>query len=206
MSICFDSERRMKYNIVYVHGFNSKVKPNHEKYEALASLDANVYPIAPDYSKSYNEVLSELRDFIGSLNAHLIVGSSLGANFTSQISEELKVPFIGINPCVFPSRDLPLISKETNETLLKNYRSFRNFNVSEFSSAYGACIVALADEVLNSYESINVLRHGAIDLLILEDESLDHRLKDISSKEILNFIEKHLLHSNLALGSKDFLL
>jgi predicted esterase YcpF (UPF0227 family) len=89
--------------ILYVHGFGSRVDPESEKYKALSTL-GDVSAVAPDYSLSFSENIERIRPLL--IDKNLLVGTSMGGCMVSHLAEISKLPFVAINPVLFPRRTL----------------------------------------------------------------------------------------------------
>ena len=115
-------------NILYIHGFGSRVNPNADKQIALRTI-ADVEAFAPDYSRAYQDVLADVEPFLA--KADLLVGTSMGGFLVSRLSEQTGKPFVSINPLL-----------QTRRTLTK----YLGDNVDHYGRAY-----TLSEEVLASY-------------------------------------------------------
>ena len=84
-------------NIIYLHGFGSIANQNHPKVKELERL-GTVKSIAPDYSKSFNEIILHVYSHCEIEQVNLIVGTSMGGWLASIISALDNIPFVAINP------------------------------------------------------------------------------------------------------------
>src|SRR5690554_2025768 len=138
-------------NILYIHGFGSRVNPNADKQIALRTI-ADVEAFAPDYSRAYQDVLADVEPFLA--KADLLVGTSMGGFLVSRLSEQTGKPFVSINPLL-----------QTRRTLTK----YLGDNVDHYGRAY-----TLTEEALAGYPDFLPSKQGIV-LLDLEDEVIDSR-------------------------------
>lgn len=82
-------------NILYIHGFGSRVDLNSEKYVALCTL-GQVSAFAPDYTKGYAQVMEDIKNYLSGTD--LLIGTSMGGYLVSRLSAMIKKPFVAINP------------------------------------------------------------------------------------------------------------
>lgn len=90
-----------KLNILYVHGFGSRVDPSGEKQVTLRDI-GNVTAVAPDYTLSLPQVMEQIADYLPGVD--LVIGTSMGGFLASRISEATGKPFVAINPVLQPQR------------------------------------------------------------------------------------------------------
>lgn len=178
------------HNIIYIHGYGSHVMEKNFKYDALAQL-GKVYPVAPNFDKPFAEVMTELQQHYSTVakdaEVHLIVGTSMGGFTASHVGAALNLPFVSLNPCIFPVRDLPKITGREND-----YPDFCYVK----AAFLGAVTLNMGDELLDSLETQAAMNAHNINCYCLEGG--DHLFSNIS--EILPFIEKHMLKTQLALS------
>lgn len=95
----------MKKKILYIYGYGSN--PDSTTKNNLQDLLGNEYEIISiEYSQENPEqAIKELDKFISKNNIDCVIGSSLGGFFTIYLKSDVKK--IVINPCVFPSIQLP---------------------------------------------------------------------------------------------------
>ena len=72
--------------------------------------------------------LDTLEDYIEHNNIDLVIGSSLGAFYVLCIESDVKK--IVINPCMFPSKELPKIT-ELEDDVLEDYKALESFLYKE---------------------------------------------------------------------------
>lgn len=97
----------MKY--VYIHGFNSGPESNSAaKLEKL--LDLPVFRVRNDYSKTYEECMrkttEQIADAYGRDERLVILGTSLGGFYASQLRMAGIVKIIAWNPVIYPALQL----------------------------------------------------------------------------------------------------
>lgn len=176
------------HNIIYIHGYGSHVMEQNFKYDALEQI-GKVYPVAPNFDMPFAEVMAELQQHYSTITknaeVHLIVGTSMGGFAASHLGKALKLPFVSLNPCIFPARDLPKVTGIKND--------FPDF-CYESAAALGAVALNMGDELLDSVETQAAMNTHNINCLCLEGG--DHRFGNIN--EILPFIKQHMLTTQLA--------
>lgn len=89
-----------KQKILYVHGFNSSGSTGRTMKEIFS--DYEVY--APPIPEKFNEAKSFIEKFVDDNKIDLVIGTSLGAFITLNLSNEVKR--IVINPTFDPYNDL----------------------------------------------------------------------------------------------------
>jgi predicted esterase YcpF (UPF0227 family) len=143
--------------IVYIHGFGSRVDPGSEKYQALSEL-GEVVPIAPDYSKGYQTIVT----LVGSLasDAGLLVGTSMGGYLASRVAAHTGLPFVAINPVLLPRRTLTKYLGTREDYYGKTY-TLTAETVSSYPvfapSSKGLVLLDLDDEMIDSRETVACL-------------------------------------------------
>jgi predicted esterase YcpF (UPF0227 family) len=140
-------------NIIYIHGFGSRVNLESEKYQALGELGI-VFPVAPDYSVSYEENFALVKRMAES--ADLLVGTSMGGYLASRVAADTGLPFVAINPVLLPKRTLNkyLGTREDYygrtytllEETVKGYPVFAPGN-------NGLILLDLGDELIDAHET-----------------------------------------------------
>lgn len=145
-------------NILYIHGFGSKVDPSSDKRIALDKI-AQVEAVAPDYVTSYEDVLATVQPYLD--KADLMLGTSMGGFLVSRLCELTGKPFVAINPVL-----------STQATLSKYIGTHqdhtgRTFTLSEqIASTYpdflpsadlGMVLLDMGDELIDSEITKTVL-------------------------------------------------
>jgi uncharacterized protein len=186
------------WTFIYFHGFNSMGDPGSSKLKILSKL-GKVVTINYNSFESYDNILSGLRKrFKDYLNENpkediAVVGTSLGAFWASQISDEYAtlIPAILINPSIKPAKTL---QKHVGLTL-KNYKTGEVNQLSETVpptypelSRKGMYLVLVdkGDEVIDPYETE---KHFTVNEVIMF-EGGSHRFEHM--EESLPHIEKFL--------------
>ena len=91
--------------ILYLHGFASFFKPNSDKALALSQL-GQVVGLDLDYSKGAEMVLHDALTYAQQQQVDLIVGCSLGGWLAAHVGSQLNLPFVCLNPSLYPSQTL----------------------------------------------------------------------------------------------------
>ena len=90
--------------ILYLHGFGSKVDENSDKYFHMKQL-GDVVGFAPDYTKS-KTLINELIRVVDNNKPELLIGTSMGGWSVAYLGCFFKLPFVSINPVIFPTNSL----------------------------------------------------------------------------------------------------
>lgn len=138
-----------KLNILYIHGFGSKVDPSGDKQIALRKI-ANVAAFAPDYTRGYQQVMADLKAYLSGVD--LLIGTSMGGFLVSHLAKATDLPFIAINPVI-----------QTKATLSK----FLGAHIDYYGRAF-----TLTPETIDSYPDF-LISERALVLLDMGDELLD---------------------------------
>ena len=152
-----ESTPMTKLNILYIHGFGSKVDPNGDKQVALRTI-ANVSAFAPDYSQGHKKVLADVEPLLQ--QADLLIGTSMGGFLVSRLSEATGKPFVAINPVLAPSA---ILGKYIGSHLDHYGRPFTLSAATargypDFPpSARGMVLLDMADELLDSQATLDAL-------------------------------------------------
>jgi uncharacterized protein len=149
-------------NILYIHGFGSKVDPNGEKQIALRKI-GHITAFAPDYTRGYQQVLTDVAPFMR--DAQLLIGTSMGGFLVSRLSEQTGKAFVAINPV-----------RNTQKTLGKYIGSHHDHYGRAFTltseaaasypdflpSTHGMVLLDMADELIDSLATLEALGHQMI--------------------------------------------
>lgn len=184
-------------NVLYIHGFGSSALSKSSKVEILNKEFMNVFRVAPDYSKGYDESLNEIIEYISFLyNKGIIIesviGTSMGGYMAPIISDLVGVPYVSINPSCEPKDTLKKYS------LGSMAESFKDFEVKPG----GMFIVGVNDEIISPEKIIKLIKSSKFEVKLVKNEFEDHRFSNISPHigEIAEF-----LYSSQAHGpSKEF--
>ena len=182
--------------IMYIHGFGSKMNYASPKTEALSEM-GNVVGMDYDFTASAESQLERLSEYAINQKVDLIVGCSLGGWYAAALGESLGVPFVMMNPCVDPK-----------EYLRKYIGDHIDFHNNEFTMTAEACdsygplstkgfglvLVDKGDDVI-PYTAIDSVEH---DFTVKEFEGGDHRFAH--TKEALKDIARHYVKAELCYG------
>lgn len=100
-----------KIKAVYIHGLDSKAKP--EKIKIMEQAGFDIFSLNLNYRED-KKVYTKLKNLISDKEAEFVIGSSFGGMLGYWLSEELGMPALLFNPAVvFQSVqvDLPVIDK-----------------------------------------------------------------------------------------------
>ena len=138
-------------NIMYIHGFGSKWKPDSEKVKALGHL-GNVSGTTVSYDSPFSSLFKTYKTFILDNDIELIAGTSLGGFWAGYLGDELGVPFVAINPVINPAQTL---------------KKYEGHGIDYYGNPYH-----VNSQVINSYPSFPHKGAGLI-LLDMGDTLLD---------------------------------
>ena len=176
-------------NIIYLHGFGSIANQNHPKVKELERL-GTVKSIAPDYSKSFNEIILHVYSHCEIEQVNLIVGTSMGGWLASIISALDNIPFVAINPSLTPHTTLMKYAGQTILTHGGHFATFFEDNIRMlpvfFGSNQGLILLDEGDEMFNSKETANFARNYP-DMIIEMFEGGSHQFDHM--KESIGIIE-----------------
>jgi predicted esterase YcpF (UPF0227 family) len=147
--------------ILYLHGFGSKYDPTQRKVNDLREL-GTVIGETIDYTLDPYENIRRVSDICAFEKVDLIVGTSMGGWLANQVGETCGIPYVTLNPALFPSVTLKrqigegtkfdgtkfFLSKETVE----NYPSWRFAD-----SGCGLTLLQEGDELFDAQESYSLL-------------------------------------------------
>jgi uncharacterized protein len=149
--------------IFYIHGLNSSSKS--EKLTKLKHYFKDEIVLGLDYDsrqlEDYDFVLHHLRTQIDKFEHHsqiLLLGTSLGGYWCSQLSNIYKCKKVLLNPCLFPSKMLGKnVNREqtifeTGETYMFTQKMLDALSENE-NNIYKdktLCLLELGDEVLDN--------------------------------------------------------
>jgi uncharacterized protein len=149
--------------IFYIHGLNSGSKS--EKLSKLKNYFKDEMVLGLDYDSrnldDYDFVLQHLRSQIDEFEHHnqiLLVGTSLGGYWCSQLSNIYECKKVLLNPCLFPSTmlaknvDRVQTIYETGETYIFTQKMIDALSKNE-NNIYKdktLCLLELGDEVLDN--------------------------------------------------------
>lgn len=156
-------------NILYIHGYNSSSTSPSVKIAQLENEFKTVYRIAPDYDLGYESALKEVLDFVKQIKSEgssvdALVGTSMGGYLAADVSQKLVVPYVSINPCIYPS--ISLEKYGLDDDVLDSYPAFLVDSV-----ARGLVLLGMQDNVIDPHETMNFLDNR---LLYLIDDDACH--------------------------------
>ena len=175
-------------NILYLHGFASYFDPNASKVKELSSI-GTVYGFDIDYTQSPDDNIIKAQKFIKEKNndIDLIVGCSLGGWLATKISEITRIPFVALNPSVYPNMSLYSYQGKGIDYRNKPYE-LSDVTIKRYTrmSTKGNGLIFLnkGDEVLNAkfiYDEVK----GFYPVFMFKGG--DHRFSNI--KDVLPFIQ-----------------
>lgn len=141
-------------NILYVHGFGSKVDPRSDKRIALANI-ADVDAVAPDYSAPYPDVIATVTPYLD--KADLLLGTSMGGFLVTRLSELTGKPFVAVNPVLDPQKTLSKYigthQDHVGRTFTLTEQAVSTYPVFLPSSQKGMVLLDLGDELLDSQQT-----------------------------------------------------
>ncbi|TPE51947.1 hypothetical protein FJM67_08185 [Maribrevibacterium harenarium] len=154
-------------NILYLHGFASYYKPHSDKVQALTQL-GNVIGLDLDYSQGSETVIRNVLAFAAHHRIDLVVGCSLGGWLAAQVAHKLNIPFVSLNPSLYP-----------NQTLHRYLGDGVTFDGKPFH---------MSEAVVRSYSDMFLTGKGLV-LLQKDDEILD---AELSHRMLSSHFEVHL--------------
>jgi predicted esterase YcpF (UPF0227 family) len=136
-----------KTNILYIHGYGGT--GNSRTAQALKTyLPENFTVFSPCFPLNPTESIELAQKIIQTEKINLVVASSLGAFTALQLRD---VPKIVINPCLYPSKELPK-RVEIPKDIVQNLTEFekRTFeNISEKDKNYTFGVFSTDDELFS---------------------------------------------------------
>lgn len=169
-------------SICYLHGFGSSFSPQIEKIKTLSQLDDVIGPDL-DYTLPFYDVVMKATDFILKYKPILLVGTSMGGYLASHLGYRLGIPFVAINPALYPS--LSLERHDLGEYTLSTYPDF----YSGVNRAFGLILLDEGDEVFDSTKTQKYLSpYYEVHTFLGGSHQFDHMNEALSM--INSFIEK----------------
>lgn len=173
---------------IYIHGFGSSFDSNSEKIKSLEKI-FNVCGITLDYTKSYKEIIKELKEFNSNILADIVIGTSLGGFYANQLSVSDRISFVAINPSIEPKITLKKYlgsgidyngnSYYLEENTINEYPNF-------IDKGYGLILLDENDNVINPERTKELYKES---YRVISFEGGSHRFEHIeeSLELILNF-------------------
>lgn len=107
----------MEDRILYIHGFNGSPNGTTGTFIKKFFKDASV--IAPELDLlDYDNTVSKLKDIIKDNTITIVVGHSLGAFYTLALNTDEAFKIV-INPCLYPSIEIPKLYTLADEWIEK---------------------------------------------------------------------------------------
>lgn len=178
----------MDFDLYYLHGFNSGLKPDSEKIRKLKTL-GQVTMLEYDSFDTRENILAQLEE---DTRAHLdpvFVGTSLGAYYAYELAHKLCAASILINPAINPGEHLregigntfenyvtgerrTLTGKSVNSYIGKEMK--RLFNGTSFKPLL---LLDEGDEIFDSKETMEVFADSSSDTHLFKGGS--HRFEHL---------------------------
>ena len=186
-----------KLKIEYIHGFASSFDTKSDKVSTLSQI-GDVTGFSYDYTQTYSEIVSQLRDSIRSRkDIDVIVGTSLGGYFAAALGCIFGIPFASINPAVDPRSSLLKYCGDGTSWDGRKYNLRKEVveTYPEFSTSGGCGVILLdlGDEVIDSLETAKLLTpfyrivtfEGGTHRFAHMQESLQHIQHTVSIAEVV---------------------
>lgn len=163
-------------NVLYIHGFGSSADSSSQKITQLEKEFVNVYRVAPDYTLGYDSIVKEVLDYVKRINAEqdefidAIIGTSMGGYLSAVIAKVLSVPFVCINPVIYPNITLEKYGLEPN--ILSSYPDFLLYDKTS-----ALALIGMKDTVIDPIQSLALLSG---EMPVIEDMNACHQFSDLS--------------------------
>ncbi|MCB5162634.1 YqiA/YcfP family alpha/beta fold hydrolase [Marinomonas algarum] len=184
-------------NILYIHGFGSKFKPQSDKVKSLSSLGI-VYGVDIDYTDRRSDITQQLRNVIIQKNIELLVGTSMGGYFSAEVGLMVGLPYVMINPALNPRTTLRKYIGEGVDYYGKSYHlegsTVEEYDQMALEKQHGLLLLDKGDKLIDYKETVRLLPD--IQTLIFEGGS--HRFDHIN--ESLDAIQKCANTLSVVLG------
>jgi uncharacterized protein len=144
-------------NVLYIHGFGSRIDMNSDKHLALQTL-GQLSAFAPDYTRGYLIVIKDVKRYLD--GADLLIGTSMGGYLVSRLSEETKKPFIAINPVIDVANTLGKHVGAYKDHFGRPFRLTKEAvdSYPEFQPSTSAMVLLdMADDVIDSNVTLSTL-------------------------------------------------
>ncbi|MEH6540599.1 YqiA/YcfP family alpha/beta fold hydrolase [Halopseudomonas sp.] len=171
------------HQILYIHGFASRVDANHPKYAALTKL-GEVSAIAPDYERGRPYVEQLIHQTINTRGTTLLVGTSMGGWLAARAASQHGIPFVALNPCLQPHITLAQLGGSTaGQRRARQIASYDDFSLD----AKGLVIVELGDALLDSRDTAQRLADH-YPVIMLEGGSHQFEQLDLMVSHVATFL------------------
>ena len=163
-------------NILYIHGYNSSSTSPSVKIAQLENEFKTIYRIAPDYDLGYESALKEVLDFVEQIKSEgsvvgALVGTSMGGYLAADVSQKLVIPYVSINPCIYPS-----LSLEKYGLIGDELHSYPDFSVDSVAS--GLVLLGMQDNVIDPHETMIFLDNR---LPLMIDDGACHQFPSLEN-------------------------
>lgn len=179
-------------NIIYLHGFKSSalsIKGQQLKQYFEGHNEVKVH--LPDLNMPPKNVIHDLTKLIQSLSNAVLVGSSLGGFYATQLAEKCDVPAVLINPAMRPwqlfrdlfEESLPLsVTKNwtLDEAQLQDLEQIAVASVQDASRVL--VLLQQGDEVLDYREAARYYSQKPNQALMITDANGNHAMSDFAEK------------------------
>jgi uncharacterized protein len=153
---------------IYLHGFNSAYDPEVQKVRELSSI-GEVIGITYNSFGTYQKIFEEISSQVPYHDDIVFVGTSLGGFWAAEMARKFCTPSVIINPCYDPYSMLRkyvgtlqtnYYTGETNvltNGIVETYPTFGMTGEDRTFTFLPLVLLDMADEVIDSYETIQVL-------------------------------------------------
>lgn len=188
-------------NILYIHGFGSRFKPQSDKVKSLSSLGV-VHGVDIDYTDSKSVITQQLRDIIIQKDIELLIGTSMGGYFSAEVGQMIGLPYVMINPVMDPSVTLNKYIGEGIDHYGRPYHLEKN-TVEEYDqmmleNQHGLLLLDKGDELIDYRETVRLLTNTQT----LAFEGGSHRFDHIN--ESLGTIQHYANTLSVVLGFGEY--
>jgi predicted esterase YcpF (UPF0227 family) len=197
----FPHEEPLK--IYYIHGFGSQFDYTSEKVTKLARL-GSVAGKTWDYTKPHIVLKDKMGKEIRKGDYDLIVGSSLGGYWASQLGTAFGIPFVTINPAINPAETLKkYIGKgvthfgkpfELKSEVVAGYERFCE------KDGCGLILLDKDDEVIDSVQTYNRYHPDSVEREKMGIRTYDVKMFDGGNHRFTHMVESlpiiQRFHSN----------
>lgn len=184
-------------NILYIHGFGSRFKPQSDKVKSLSSLGI-VHGVDIDYTDSRSVITQQLKDIIIQKDIELLVGTSMGGYFSAELGRSFGLPYVMINPVMNPSVSLDKYIGEGVDYYGRPYHleesTVEEYDQMMLENQHGLLLLDKGDELIDYRETERLLP----DTQTLVFEGGSHRFDHIN--ESLGTIQHYANTLSVVLG------
>jgi len=172
---------------LYIHGAFSAFKPDSQK---VLNLSKEFEVVGFNYSMEdtfeHNRLL--LCEFAKDQGVDFVVGTSLGGLYAAEVSKELSLPSVLINPCVEPQMSLgTIVGTMTNFTTGKDETLTQElvdgFPVKAEIGRLSLVFVGLQDTLINAQRTYDMYSEVTS---VMVDPSEDHYWEDFEANRLIS--------------------